>query len=292
MTILWPVDNPQITGEFGNSPDFYAKYGQLGHNGIDLGVPVGTPVYACDAGLVVAEGWGSADSWMGTIAGIYVRLQHWWGFSAVAHLNSTLVNVGQYVERGQHVAYSGATGVGTGPHAHFETFPLSPNFGNGYAGRVNPWQFGIEHRSAPQPAQPTKPKEKPVKISNTVAKRTKKQAIKANTETRVAFNDAGDVSLVFGPFKPTTIASVRVKGNPGARLQVNLRRDKAEGNKISQSVKVTGARAVFDELGLAEVTIGGSVDLAAGWRLRVTVQTSAGSGTALIEDLRWSTRED
>lgn len=160
--IWWPVDNVRITGEFGNSPDFYAQFGQKGHNGIDIGVPSGTPVYACDDGIVDAEGWGSGDNWMGAIAGIYVRLKHWWGYSAYAHCSNTIVSRGQMVKKGQRIATSGATGVGTGPHLHFETFPLSPNWANGYAGRVNPRIHNIQARgnaggggTAPTP-NPTK----------------------------------------------------------------------------------------------------------------------------------------
>ena len=160
--IWWPVDNPRITGEFGNSPDFYEQFGQKGHNGIDIGVWTGTPVYACDAGTVVAEGWGKYNSWMGEIAGIYVLLKHWWGFSAYAHLSNTIVSAGQSIAKGQRIATSGATGVGTGPHLHFETFPVNPHWGNGYAGRVNPRIHNIQARgntggggSKPKP-NPTK----------------------------------------------------------------------------------------------------------------------------------------
>lgn len=158
MSIQWPVDNPRVTGEFGNSPDYYAQFGQAGHNGIDLGVSLGTPVYATDDGTVVAEGWGNYDNWMGAIAGIFVRVGHTWGYSAYAHLSSSIVNVGQWVNRGQLIGYSGATGVGTGPHLHFETFPNYPNFGNGFAGRINPHVFGIVPRGNSTPAKPNPPK--------------------------------------------------------------------------------------------------------------------------------------
>lgn len=162
MAIQWPVDNPRVTGEFGNSPGYYAQFGQAGHNGIDLGVPLGTPVYATDDGTVVAEGWGNYDNWMGSIAGIFVRVGHNWGYSAYAHLSSSIVDVGQWVNRGQLIGYSGATGVGTGPHLHFETFPNYPNFGNGFAGRINPHVFGIVPRgTSTAPAKPNPPKPAP-----------------------------------------------------------------------------------------------------------------------------------
>lgn len=152
MTIQWPLSSVTVTGEWANSPEFYSQFGQAGHNGIDLAASVGTPVYATDGGFIAAEGWGDYDNWMGSIAGIFVRIQHAWGYSAYAHLSTTLVNAGQWVDRGQIIGFSGATGVGTGPHLHFETFPLYPNFSNGFAGRVNPRSWGLVGRGeAPKP---------------------------------------------------------------------------------------------------------------------------------------------
>lgn len=163
MSIQWPLNNVSVTGEFGNSPKFYRQYGQRGHNGIDLAASVGTPVYATDSGTIAFEGWGQYHSWMGSIAGISVLISHGWGFSGYAHLSSTVVNTGQYVKRGQLIGYSGATGVGTGPHLHFETFPLNPYFANGYAGRINPRTLGLVPRGSEKPKPKPKPKEIKVK---------------------------------------------------------------------------------------------------------------------------------
>lgn len=149
MALWWPVDNPQVTGEWANSPDFYAQFGQAGHNGIDLGhVGVGTPVYAADDGVVDFEGWGQNHPWMGSIAGICVLLRHGWGYTGYAHLSNTVIDRGQSISRGQLIGHTGATGVGTGPHLHFETLPGNPNFGNGFAGRVNPHTYGLEPRGS------------------------------------------------------------------------------------------------------------------------------------------------
>ena len=162
MSILAPINNPRVSGAFGNSPEFYQQYGQRGHNGTDYAVDVGTPVYATDSGTVMFEGWGANHSWMGEIAGISIILSHGWGFSGYAHLSRTIVNYGQKIKRGQLIGYSGATGVGTGPHLHFETFPKNPNFGNGFAGRVNPSVFGVVPRSTTaRPSKPKPPKPKP-----------------------------------------------------------------------------------------------------------------------------------
>ena len=146
MSLWWPVDNPRVTGEWANSPSFYAQFGMKGHNGIDLGMATGTPVYASDAGVVQFEGWGQNNSWMGTPAGICVLLRHPWGYTGYAHMSNTVVNNGQSVAKGQLLGHSGNTGASTGPHLHWETLPPNPDFRNGFAGRVNPRNYGVVPR--------------------------------------------------------------------------------------------------------------------------------------------------
>lgn len=150
-TIWWPLDRVVITGPWG-----VARAGLAGHNGIDLGGNIGTPVYAGDDGVVEFEGWGQNHSWMGAVAGVCVLVKHWWGYTGYAHMNSTIVDRGQRVSRGQQLGTLGSTGWSTGPHVHFETLPLSPNFGNGYAGRVNPTSIAnIVPRGASPAPTPT-----------------------------------------------------------------------------------------------------------------------------------------
>lgn len=115
--------------------------GYNGHNGDDYAAPIGTPVYAADEGTITFEGWGQNHSWMGTAAGICVLINNGGVYSGYAHLNGTVVNKGQRVNKGQLIGYVGQTGAATGPHLHFEALPLVPNFKNGYAGRIDPQQF-------------------------------------------------------------------------------------------------------------------------------------------------------
>ncbi|MGK0740448.1 M23 family metallopeptidase [Leucobacter sp. Z1108] len=136
----WPVDTVDITAEFGADAAWYqANVGQLGHNGIDIKGAHRTPIYAIDDGVILLEGWNT--SWSGVAGGISVVIRHGWGHSGYAHLDETVINAGQSVARGQLIGYMGATGLVTGTHLHFETMPLSVNWGNGYSGRVNPRQF-------------------------------------------------------------------------------------------------------------------------------------------------------
>ncbi|MFC4222594.1 M23 family metallopeptidase [Lysinibacter cavernae] len=150
MSIEWPLASVNISQGYGP-----------GHHGIDLAAPAGTPIYATDAGVVEANGWGQNHSWMLSPAGIFVLLRHSWGYSGYAHMTSFAVNVGQPVARGQLIGYVGATGTATGPHVHFEIFPPSPNWSNGYSGRISPYTHTIvPHSTAPTtPAPPVTPTE-------------------------------------------------------------------------------------------------------------------------------------
>lgn len=103
----WPA-NGQFTSPFGY------RWGRL-HGGIDIAVPVGTPVQASAAGTVRIAGWVGGY-------GNYVCIDHGGGLSTCYAHNSRLgVSVGQRVAKGQVIAASGNTGNSTGPHSHFET---------------------------------------------------------------------------------------------------------------------------------------------------------------------------
>ncbi len=89
-----------------------------GLNGIDIGAPVGTSVYAAAAGTVIAV--KSPGGWNGGYGG-YVVIKHDNGTQTLyAHLSKVLTSVGASVAKGDHIALSGNTGKSTGPHLHFE----------------------------------------------------------------------------------------------------------------------------------------------------------------------------
>lgn len=92
----------------------FGPRGRSVHKGLDLRVPVGTPVQAARDGVVV-----SAESWRGY--GLVVILRHGDGWtSRYAHLNGFEVRPGEQVLAGQVIATSGQSGNATGPHLHFE----------------------------------------------------------------------------------------------------------------------------------------------------------------------------
>ena len=118
--------NIPITSGFGWRPtppgtiDFYGQGGYM-HTGIDFGAACGTPVYAAAAGTVFSAGWANDGG------GNNVKISHGviQGNSLTTiyyHNTSVAVRVGQHVERGQLIAYSGTTGNSTGCHSHFETW--------------------------------------------------------------------------------------------------------------------------------------------------------------------------
>ncbi len=84
------------------------------HNGLDIAVSTGTPIKAAADGRVNFAGWNGGY-------GILVIIDHGNNVETrYAHNSRLNVKVGQKVNRGDVIAYSGNTGVSTGPHSHFE----------------------------------------------------------------------------------------------------------------------------------------------------------------------------
>jgi murein DD-endopeptidase MepM/ murein hydrolase activator NlpD len=84
------------------------------HAGVDYGVPTGTPVAACARGRVVLAKFRIST-------GYSVVLEHLPGvYSLYSHLNAVSVAEGSIIDAGTVVGESGATGLATGPHLHWE----------------------------------------------------------------------------------------------------------------------------------------------------------------------------
>lgn len=85
------------------------------HPAIDIGVPVGTPVRTTHSGIVIYADWSPIGY------GYLVIVQSGPFITYYAHNNAFNVVVGQMVQKGQVLSWSGNTGNSTGPHVHYET---------------------------------------------------------------------------------------------------------------------------------------------------------------------------
>lgn len=142
--IIQPEGNGIATGKFINPTPGHpvtSRYGPrpLGwHSGIDVGLPVGSPVNASDGGIVEEIGFQAGGY------GNYVVVNHKNGYSTLyAHLSEAQVKVGQKVTQDTPIALSGNTGRSTGPHLHYEIVKtvngVTPRKGN----TVDPDHFGV-----------------------------------------------------------------------------------------------------------------------------------------------------
>ncbi len=133
-TLGWPISTSSpnynaITSYFGNreSP---VPGASTYHRGIDIGVSTGTPVYSSADGYVL-------DVQYTGVRGLFVLIKHGNNlYTRYQHLSSSNVSAGQYVKRGQQIARSGNSGIGSGPHLHFEVL-TRPYYGY----EVNPLNY-------------------------------------------------------------------------------------------------------------------------------------------------------
>jgi murein DD-endopeptidase MepM/ murein hydrolase activator NlpD len=112
-----PVSSTRRTSFFGDRRVFKYANGKQDtsiHAGVDYGVPRGTPVFACGSGKVIL-----ARNRM--VTGNSVVLEHLPGvYSLYYHLDRIAVAEGTVVNAGTTLGQSGATGLATGPHLHWE----------------------------------------------------------------------------------------------------------------------------------------------------------------------------
>ena len=114
MHIVLPKFTGKISGLYG-SVYFNSTNTPYSHEGMDLGLPTGTPIYAPIDSVVAYAG-------VDTLYGNYVRL-----YSSrlktcffYAHLSELNVQSKDNVKQGQLLGKTGSTGNSSGPHLHFE----------------------------------------------------------------------------------------------------------------------------------------------------------------------------
>ena len=111
--LVFPLDEYRVTSGFGNrrAP---TKGASTNHNGVDLGVPVNTPVKAPMVGKVVKAWFDEKNG-----GGNSMVIEHPDGTrTGYAHLNKFVASQGDIVNPGDVIALSGNTGRSTGPHLH------------------------------------------------------------------------------------------------------------------------------------------------------------------------------
>jgi murein DD-endopeptidase MepM/ murein hydrolase activator NlpD len=109
---IWPAHG-WLTGTFGGRSDPFT--GETGyHQGLDISLEKGSPVYA------TADGTVEAAAYNGDYGNLII-LRHGFGLTTrYGHLSGFNVKAGQEIKRGEVIGFVGATGRATGPHLHYE----------------------------------------------------------------------------------------------------------------------------------------------------------------------------
>ncbi len=128
-----PLDNLNLTSGFGpRTPP--TPTASANHVGLDFGSSIGTSVHATMKGTVIQIETNKSSSKVGR--GNYFKIQSDINGEIVTisqHLSKVLVNKGDLVDIGTIIGEVGISGVGNGPHLHFEVLV------NGQA--VNPLMY-------------------------------------------------------------------------------------------------------------------------------------------------------
>ncbi len=138
--LAWPIEMNDrggighVTQHFGERSYLYRG---RPHNGLDIGAPIGTPVFAADDGRIIAVDNNDRSRVAKYQYGRYILIEHKNNFATIyAHLSSQVVKKGDVVKRGDLIGYVGKTGYATGPHLHFGLY----------------WAASIEMKSIPPAA--------------------------------------------------------------------------------------------------------------------------------------------
>ena len=137
--MLWPVPykNSYISAGYGYyDPEGDGTYTM--HPAIDIvvrengvNVSYGKNIIAAQSGKVLVRGYSD-------VGGNYITIDHGDGYRTYyGHCSKIIASAGQYVEKGEVIAYIGNTGYVTGPHVHFQVMQVR----NGVVNRLNPLNF-------------------------------------------------------------------------------------------------------------------------------------------------------
>ena len=112
-----PTDSTRYTSFCGDRRTYIFSNGKKSKNihfGNDYGIPSGSDVKSCAEGKVVLAENRISTGWS-------IVIEHLPGlYSLYYHLSEMKVSEGDMVKQGQLIGKSGATGLATGPHLHWE----------------------------------------------------------------------------------------------------------------------------------------------------------------------------
>lgn len=112
---VWPcTGSTRITSGYGGR-NTGIPGASTNHKGIDIGCPTGTPIVSVLDGKVIFTGYNR-------YRGYYIMVDHGGGVVTLYQhcTNSFKFSVGDKVKAGQTIVLSGSSGIGSGPHLHFE----------------------------------------------------------------------------------------------------------------------------------------------------------------------------
>ena len=185
--LRWPVDEPvRITQRFGENPQVYAEFGQAGHEGVDFGVPEGSPIYACADGEVFQVRPDDGNDY-----GLHVRVRHQVDGceyrTVYAHLSESLVSRNQRIRAGERIALSGNTGHSYGPHLHLTLKLIGAQTAGYPAGVVDPLPY-LQEAETPAPSD----------LTIYPIERLRLRAGPTTASARLAWLDPGEALTVLG----------------------------------------------------------------------------------------------
>ncbi|MBO6086993.1 peptidoglycan DD-metalloendopeptidase family protein [bacterium] len=115
-TFMRPI-NGKITSPFGwrTHPIFNSR---TFHSGVDIAGPNRGSIKASNSGKVIYSGWYGGYGKVVIVD--HGKVNGKPTTTLYAHMSSTNVSQGQFVNKGDVLGYEGTTGYSTGPHVHFE----------------------------------------------------------------------------------------------------------------------------------------------------------------------------
>lgn len=148
IKLYWPLKEGFISQYFGENLNDYSQFGMKGHNGLDMDVDEGTPIYAAhDGKLVYLEDKDTHGNYKGY--GKYATITHPEGWRTLYAHQLEFVGTNRNVKQGDLIGRVDSTGFSTGDHLHFGLKPKNPVMTNGYLGSIDPLPYFLMTNTIP-----------------------------------------------------------------------------------------------------------------------------------------------